>query len=90
MHPRAIFDWMKQHFVDANDWVMAFNVYAMGGFDNRYTSKTYLFSSGYYVAQSGGRYKRDSGLDSLYRAFLRKHPQPMRQASEDFDAQAVQ
>ena len=40
---------MNQHFVDANDWVMTFNVYAMGGFDTRFTSKTYLFSSGYYV-----------------------------------------
>ena len=89
LHPREIFDWMKQHFVDANDWVMAFNVYAMGGFDTRYTSKAYLFSSGYYVAQSGSRYKRDHSLDSLYRAFLIKNPQPMRQGSEVFDKQAV-
>ena len=73
---------MKQHFVDANDWVMSFNVYAMGYFDTRFTHKAYLFSSNYFVQQSGGRYKRCKYLDALYHRFIKKNPQPRLQTSQ--------
>ena len=58
LHPDQIYLWMKQHFADGNDWVMSFNVYAMGYFDKRMTPKAYLFSSNYMAVQSNGRYKR--------------------------------
>ena len=57
--PKYIYDWMNQHFVDANDWVMAFNVYAMGHYDTRFTRKQYIFSSNYIKIQSGGAYKHN-------------------------------
>ena len=85
--PHAIKLWMKQHFVDANDWVMNFNTYAMGYFDKRFTSKPYLFSSNYIVEQSGNRYKRCEFIDSVYRRFLYKYPQKRQPAIESYNKQ---
>ena len=67
---------MLLHYADANDWVMAFNVYAMGYFDKRFTTKAYIFSSNYMVEQSHRRYKRCPYLDALYGRFISLHPQP--------------
>ena len=86
LHPDEIYRWMKRHFVDANDWVMSFNVYAMGYFDTRFTSKAYLFSSNYMVQQSHRRYKRCPFLDALYSRFIQKNPQPrLSSVSGEFD-----
>ncbi len=72
---------MILNYVDANDWVMSFNVYAMGYFDTRFTTKAYLFSSNYMVEQSKRRYKRCPFLDALYARFLEKNPQPRLRSS---------
>lgn len=45
--PQDIYEWMMFIFADALDYVMLFNVYAMGFFDRRFTRKAYLFSSKY-------------------------------------------
>ncbi len=57
-------------FADSLDYVMLFNVYAMGYFDRRFTRKAYLFSSKYIHDQSGGRIPTDPILDDLYRNFI--------------------
>ena len=57
-------------FADALDYVMLFNVYAMGFFDRRFTRKAYLFSSKYIHDQSGGRIPTNTVLDDLYRNFI--------------------
>ena len=45
--PDEIYAWMMFVFTDSLDYVMRFNVFAMGFFDRRFTRKQYLFSSQY-------------------------------------------
>lgn len=68
--PMEIYQWMLFVFADSLDFVMRFNVFAMGFFDRRFTRKQYIFSSQYIYTQSGGRIPKDERLDNLYRFFM--------------------
>jgi deoxyribodipyrimidine photolyase-related protein len=76
IHPDAIFEYFMANFIDAYDWVMVGNVYAMSGFSDggSLTTKPYIASSNYLLKMSD--YKRGKWcevVDALYWSFMDKH-----------------
>ena len=65
--PDEIVRWFRCFNIDSTEFIMAFNVYAMGYFERNFTQKPYLFSSQYVYQQSGGRYAKNELQDDLYR-----------------------
>ena len=64
-HPREVYRWYMELFIDSYDWVMINNVYSMilfadGGLT---TSKPYIASDNYLVKMSNGQFKRDGKWD---------------------------
>lgn len=45
VHPEEIVNWFRFCNIDSTEFIMYFNVYAMGFFERNFTSKPYLFSS---------------------------------------------
>ena len=75
-HPTAAYEWFMEMFVDAYDWVMVPNVYAMSQFavGEAMTTKPYVSGSNYLKKMSDlppGRWRDD--WDGLYWAFVRDH-----------------
>jgi deoxyribodipyrimidine photolyase-related protein len=54
IHPDAVYRWFMEHFIDAYDWVMVPNVYAMSQFADggMITTKPYFSSSNYILKMS--------------------------------------
>ena len=76
VHPDAVYEWFMEMFVDAYDWVMVPNVYAMGQFaaGTAITTKPYVSGSNYLRTMSdypGGDWIQD--WDALYWTFVRDH-----------------
>lgn len=77
--PDAAYEWFMEMFVDAYDWVMVPNVYAMSQFaaGEAITTKPYVSGSNYlrkmsdYAAQDWGEWQAD--WDALYWTFVRDH-----------------
>ncbi|WP_154593643.1 cryptochrome/photolyase family protein [Arsenicicoccus cauae] len=74
--PADAYEWFMQMFVDAYDWVMVPNVYAMSQFavGEAMTTKPYVSGSNYLTSMSDlppGDWRKD--WDGLYWAFVRDH-----------------
>jgi len=64
VHPDEVYRWMHEFALDAYEWVMVFNVYAMGtyGDGGRATRKPYVSSTAYLKRMSrerGGDWERE-------------------------------
>jgi deoxyribodipyrimidine photolyase-related protein len=77
-HPQAIYTWFMQMIsIDAYDWVMIPNVYAMGFFWNKAMRKPYISTSQYISRMSdykGGKDTWKKQWDSLFRTYVAKAP----------------
>lgn len=74
--PDAVYEWFMEMFVDAYDWVMVPNVYAMSQFaaGTSITTKPYVSGSNYLRKMSDipkGEWTED--WDALYWTFVRDH-----------------
>ena len=74
--PDEVHAFFMCYFIDAYDWVMVGNVYAMSGFSDggSFTTKPYIGSSNYILKMSD--YKKGEWcqvVDGLYWSFLNKH-----------------
>lgn len=84
VHPKEVFRWFMELFVDSAEWVMVPNVYGMGQFSDGglFATKPYLCGSNYLLKMSD--YKKEESylaIDGLYwrfierkKEFFRKHP----------------
>lgn len=75
-HPDAVYQWFLEMFVDAYDWVMVPNTYAMSQFaaGSLITTKPYVSGSNYLRKMSdlpAGEWTHD--WDALYWTFVRDH-----------------
>ena len=80
--PNEVYEYFMSHFIDAYDWVMVANVYAMSGYSDggSITTKPYISSSNYLLKMSD--YKKGAWcevMDALYWSFLDKHAQKLAQ-----------
>ena len=76
IHPDAVYEWFMEMFIDAYDWVMVPNVYAMSQFaaGDEITTKPYVSGSNYLRKMSdlpAGEWMRD--WDGLYWTFIDDH-----------------
>ncbi len=76
IHPDAVYEWFMSLFIDAYDWVMVPNVYAMSQFaaGNDITTKPYVSGSNYLRKMSdllAGEWSAD--WDALYWTFIEDH-----------------
>ena len=74
--PDEVYEWFMELFIDAYDWVMVPNVYAMSQFaaGTAITTKPYISGSNYLRKMSDlapGEWKDD--WDALYWTFVRDH-----------------
>ncbi|GAA0971655.1 (6-4) photolyase [Nocardioides aquaticus] len=74
--PDAVYEWFMEMFVDAYDWVMVPNVYAMSQFatGEMITTKPYVSGSNYLKKMTDfgpGEWRED--WDALYWTFVRDH-----------------
>jgi deoxyribodipyrimidine photolyase-related protein len=81
IHPDAVYEWFMGLFIDAYDWVMVPNVYAMSQFaaGDEITTKPYVSGSNYLRKMSDlppGRWTGD--WDSLYWTFVADHSDVLR------------
>jgi len=79
LHPDAVFAWMYEFALDSWDWVMVFNVYAMGTWSDGGVGmrKPYVSGSGYLRRMTRGGLAGGAAeaaeWDRRYSAFLAKH-----------------
>jgi deoxyribodipyrimidine photolyase-related protein len=76
IHPDAVHEWFMELFIDAYDWVMVPNVYAMSQFaaGDAVTTKPYVSGSNYLRKMSDlprGEWSQD--WDALYWTFVDEH-----------------
>jgi deoxyribodipyrimidine photolyase-related protein len=76
IHPDAVYEWFMELFIDAYDWVMVPNVYAMSQFaaGDDITTKPYVSGSNYLRKMSDlptGEWTTD--WDALYWTFIEDH-----------------
>lgn len=75
--PNEIYEFFMRYFIDAYDWVMVGNVYAMSCFcdGGSFVTKPYLASSNYLIKMSDYSKKEPwcEIVDALYWSFLHKH-----------------
>ena len=75
-HPRRVYQWFMELFVDAYDWVMVPNVFGMSQFADGgvFTTKPYLSGSNYVRKMSD--YKKGEWCDvwdGLFWSFIKRH-----------------
>ncbi len=73
LHPKEIYKWFMEMFVDSSDWVMSPNVYGMGTFSDGgiFATKPYICGSNYIIKMSN--YKKgywSEIVDGLYWNFI--------------------
>ena len=73
LHPKEIYKWFMEMFVDSSDWVMSPNVYGMGTFSDGgiFSTKPYICGSNYIIKMSN--YKKGNWsniVDGLYWNFI--------------------
>ena len=73
LHPKEIYKWFMEMFVDSSDWVMFPNVYGMGTFSDGgiFSTKPYICGSNYIIKMSD--YKKgywSDIVDGLYWNFI--------------------
>ena len=73
LHPKEIYKWFMEMFVDSSDWVMVPNVYGMGLFSDGgiFATKPYICGSSYFMKMMD--FKRGDWcniMDGLYWRFI--------------------
>ena len=73
LHPKEIYKWFMEMFVDSSDWVMSPNVFGMGTFSDGgiFSTKPYICGSNYIIKMSN--YKKGNWsdiVDGLYWNFV--------------------
>ena len=73
LHPKEIYKWFMEMFVDSSDWVMVPNVYGMGLFSDGgiFATKPYICGSSYFMKMMDFK-KGDwcNTMDGLYWRFI--------------------
>lgn len=66
IHPDQMYNWFMEFSLDSYDWVMAYNVYAMGSYSDggNFTTKPYISSSNYILKMSN--YPKDKEWTDLF------------------------
>ena len=76
IHPKQVYKWFMEMFVDSSDWVMAPNVYGMGLFSDGgiFATKPYICGSAYFLKMMDFK-KGDwcNVMDGLYWNFINKN-----------------
>lgn len=70
--PDDIVKWFTELSIDAYDWVMVSNIYAMGGFSSKFMSRPYISSSRYLVKMGHPRGDWEKKWNDLYSKFICK------------------
>ena len=76
IHPKQVYKWFMEMFVDSSDWVMAPNVYGMGLFSDGgiFATKPYICGSSYFLKMMDfKRGKWCDTMDGLYWNFINKN-----------------
>ena len=62
IHPKHVYKWFMEMFVDFSDWVMSPNVYGMGLFSDGgvFATKPYICGSSYFLKMMD--FKKASGV----------------------------
>ena len=73
LHPKEIYKWFMEMFVDSSDWVMSPNVFGMGTYSDGgiFSTKPYICGSNYIIKMSN--YKKGNWsdiVDGLYWSFV--------------------
>ena len=73
LHPKEIYKWFMEMFVDSSDWVMSPNVFGMGTYSDGgiFSTKPYICGSNYIIKMSN--YKKGNWsdiVDGLYWSFI--------------------
>ena len=76
IHPKQVYKWFMEMFVDSSDWVMSPNVYGMGLFSDGgiFATKPYICGSSYFLKMM--HFKKGSWcdvMDGLYWKFIDKN-----------------
>ena len=76
IHPKQVYKWFMEMFVDSSDWVMVPNVYGMGLFSDGgiFATKPYICGSSYF--QKMMHFKKGPWcdvMDGLYWKFIDRH-----------------
>ncbi len=76
IHPKQVYKWFMEMFVDSSDWVMAPNVYGMGLFSDGgiFATKPYICGSSYFLKMMD--FKKGewcNTMDGLYWNFINKN-----------------
>ena len=82
LHPKEIYKWFMEMFVDSSDWVMSPNVYGMGTFSDGgiFSTKPYICGSNYIIKMSN--YKKGNWsniVDGLYWNFIHNNKEVLSQ-----------
>jgi len=76
IHPKEIYNWFMEMFVDSSDWVMAPNVYGMGLFSDggTFSTKPYICGSSYIMKMMNFQKGQwNNVMDGLYWRFINKN-----------------
>ena len=76
IHPKNVYNWFMEMYVDADDWVMTPNVFGMGTFADGgiFSSKPYICGSNYILKISDyDKAEWTEVLDGLYWRFINKN-----------------
>ena len=76
IHPKQVYKWFMEMFVDSSDWVMSPNVYGMGLFSDGgiFATKPYICGSSYFLKMM--HFKKGPWcdiMDGLYWKFIDKN-----------------
>ena len=76
IHPKQVYKWFMEMFVDSSDWVMAPNVYGMGLFSDGgiFATKPYICGSSYFLKMMD--FKKGEWcniMDGLYWNFINRN-----------------
>ena len=76
IHPKEVYNWFMEMFVDSSDWVMAPNVYGMGLFSDggTFSTKPYICGSSYIMKMMNFQKGQwNNVMDGLYWRFINKN-----------------
>ena len=76
IHPKKVFNWFMEMFMDSSDWVMSPNVYGMGLFSDggTFATKPYICGSAYFLKMM--HFKKGGWcniMDGLYWRFIERN-----------------
>ena len=88
IYPGDMFKWFTEFSLDSYDWVMEYNIYAMGSYADggNFTTKPYVSSSNYIIKISdypGGKESEDwcNEWDIKFWKFMKKHSAKMKKVN---------